>query len=455
MRTDGLTSLLESAPRLADVESIRRALASLNGAYDPAGWQLPLPPWARRRYEYDGPAAWRQLEARLGSGLEEQPFCIYAHVPICSSKCGFCDSYSFKVGAPIGRVAAAYVEALSAELAAWAGLGNLAARPVSTVHLGGGTPTCLGAHGLTRLAECLRDRFNIRPDTEWALESTVDALTPEVMEAMQNLGFRRLHLGVQTLEDDVRRLIGRRRTGAEVLEKIRQTLAMGWIVSVDLICGLPRQTWPGFLDGIEQLAAAGVDGMSLYELLVYRQNRRWSERHQVAAADHDRNLVHFLSGAHLLERRNYRKNLFNHWAGSRDKNTYFTFPMRGEDLLAVGAIADGVFGNFHYRHPVYSEYIAGAFGKHPVLEGGLVRNKVEERQRPVATALLSGTFAAETMEYHLPGSSSALLHRWEVNGLIRPAEAGLMTLTPSGSWFAGNMIREAGTCSDETQSTIC
>ena len=75
----------------------------------------------------------------------------------------------------------------------------------------------------------------------------------------------------------MRAAIGRRRPGGEAIIKIEDALARGWIVSVDLICGLPGQSLAGFLDGLRTLIGIGVDGFSLYELLIYPQNHRWAE----------------------------------------------------------------------------------------------------------------------------------------------------------------------------------
>lgn len=150
------------------------------------------------------------------------------------------------------------VDHLCYELRLWSEQGNLHRRPVSTVHLGGGTPTFLGETGLTRVVECCRECFHVSSDTEWALEATVESLTTGMIAAMHALGFRRLHIGVQSLEDPVRAEIGRRRPAAEVLEKVEATLARGWVVSVDLLCRLPLQTLEGFVAGIETLTAAGV-----------------------------------------------------------------------------------------------------------------------------------------------------------------------------------------------------
>ncbi|NLX09591.1 MAG: radical SAM protein [Chloroflexi bacterium] len=433
MQPDPFDEFFRHAPPTWGLEPIREAWCALGPRYDVNQWRLPLPPWVHRSYDYGGAQAWDMLRHDLALANDRQPFCIYLHVPFCSRKCGFCDSYSFKLGAHIPERIAGYVERLCYELQLWSAQGSLSRRPVSTVHLGGGTPTYLGEAALAQVIACCKACFATSPATEWALESTVEALTPGMIETMHALGFRRLHLGVQSLQDEVRTIIGRRRPAAEALERIAATLARGWIVSVDLVCGLPAQTLTGFVGDIEALIAAGVNGFSLYELLIYPQNRRWAERWGLTRRDHLTNYFTFMAGAQTLSAHGYTKNLFNHWADARDENIYFTFPTRQEDLLAVGTIADGVFGDFHYRHPPYTPYLKAACGGLPGLEGGLRRTAFESWLQPLRTRVLSGHFDARQVP--------ALLDEWQAHGLIT-CDAGGAHLTNSGSWFAGNMVHE-------------
>ena len=259
MRPATFDEFFRDVPPMLDVEAIRSEWLTLRD-YDVEQWQLPLPLWTQRAYNETGNQAWEALQRHLAGYHSTAPLCIYLHVPFCSSKCGFCDSYSFRLTSHKEERMQAYIDTLCAELRMWSRQGNLSQRPVSTVHLGGGTPTYLGEAGLSHLVKCCRELFLTTPTTEWALESTVESLTPAMITCMHDLGFRRLHLGVQSLEPGVRAEIGRRMSPEQVLECVRATRARDWIVSVDLICGLPYQTLRGHLEGIQALLDSGVDG---------------------------------------------------------------------------------------------------------------------------------------------------------------------------------------------------
>ncbi len=430
-------------PSSIDVEAVRDEWQALAPDYDVNDWRLPLPPWTQRLYDDSGEQAWDKVRQNLNDPNDlTKPICIYLHIPFCSSKCGFCDNYSFKLGAHQAAHIQGYVDRLCYELRLWSEQGNLRYRPVSTVHMGGGTPTFIGEAALTQIVECCRACFSISPSTEWALESTVQSLTPSMIETMHTLGYRRLHVGVQSLETRTRTEIGRRSSPAQALATIATTRALGWVVSVDMICGLPYQTLSGLIGDIDQLMAIGTNGISLYELLIYPQNRKWAEKQGLIGRSHLPNYWMYLAGANYLESKNYRHNLFNHWADASDKNIYFTFPMRDEDLLAIGGIADGMFGDYHYRHPRYAPYMQTAHSGMPGLEGGLRRTAQEEVFRPLTTRLLSGHIPAEVLPLLREVSDGVLPEHWLVRKLLKSNSRGGFDLTASGSWFVGNMIAE-------------
>lgn len=443
MQEQLFTTFFHHAPPGLDVDAIRAQWSALRSPYDVRQWVLPLPLWAKRPYDDSGAQAWGQLRQELTHAGDDKPFCLYLHTPFCASKCHFCDCYSFKLGAYQEQHIQRYVDQLCAELRLWSQQGNLHRRPVSTVHLGGGTPTFIGAAALEQVATCCRDCFAVSDATEWALESTVADLTPTMIRVMADLGFRRLHLGVQSLQPDIRAAIGRRRPSAAVLQRIADTLALGWVVSVDMVCGLPGQTLAGWVADLRTLLAAGVDGVSLYELLVYPQNQKWAAQQGLTQPDrHVTNYLLFQAGAALLAAHGFGKNLFNHWANGRDANVYFTFPTRHEDCLAVGTIGDGVFGQYHYRHGRYADYLRADMTQQPGLEGGLRRTAVENALQPLTTAVLAGTIPLTLRPalQHLTARGVTRQEQWQSAALITPGASGGFTLTPNGAWFAGNML---------------
>ena len=433
-----------AVPPEVGAEAIRREWLALRPPYQIDDRRLPLPVWARRGFTDTGEQAWSVLRRDVGRIGLARPFCVYVHIPFCASRCTFCDCYSFALRRYRTRHVEGYLALLAQEMRLWSRLGTLARRPVSTVHFGGGTPTFLGEEPLGRLVRGLREHLHMGPQTEWALESTSSEFSEEMSSALEGLGFTRLHIGVQSLQDDVRRSINRREPAAIVLEKIATAVAAGWVVSVDLILGLPGQTIEGVLGDIKALEAAGVDGFSLYELQLSSRNRKFAERYGLVGRG--RLSIYFLlqAAARLLTSLGYRKTLFNHFARGRDTNLYFTFPERGEDCLALGTIADGVFGDYHYRHPEYKAYCQTVNDAFPGLQGGLRRNALESRLHPLEVALLSASIPPELFADVLGRDrSESLFRRWRESALVEGApRPGCLCLTGNGSWFISQMMAE-------------
>lgn len=444
MEQQFFNQFFRSAPPEIDVVAIQQEWLALKPPYRIGDRQLPLPIWARRAFTETGEQAWAVLCRDVSHINRARPFCIYTHIPFCASRCNFCDCYAFRLKRHRAQHIKGYTTLLTQEIGLWSQLGTLSDRPVSTIHFGGGTPAFLGEAPFSRLVQVLRRNFHTDAYTEWALESTASEFTDEMCALLGGLGFTRLHIGVQSLEDRVRQLINRRTLASIVLEKIARAIAVGWIVSVDLIVGLPNQSLEGLLADIKSLAEIGVDGFSLYELQLSSRNRKFARQH--ALIDRDRSVNYFLlqAASRLLTSLGYRKTMFNHFARKRDTNRYFTFPERGEDCLALGTIADGVFGDYHYRHPEYAAYYRGINKAFPALHGGLRKNCLENQLHLLEVSLLSGSINSKLFRNVLGESRSNELFRcWRESALIEDdIQHGYLRLTANGSWFTGNMMAQ-------------
>ena len=430
------TFFASALPEL-DLDAIYAEWMACQPPFAIADRHLPIPAWARRAFTETGRDAWRVLQAELAGIPVQRPLAVYVHIPFCHRRCHFCDCYSFHLKSHHDDHIRRYVDLLKQEVALWAGSG-LAQRPVSTVHFGGGTPTTLGPVAFADLVQTCAAQLHTTAETEWALETTSSEFSPEMADTLYQLGFRRLHIGVQSLQAAVRQHINRQETGAMVLEKIAYALAQGWVVSVDMIFGLPEQTLNGFLADLKTLADLGVDGFSLYELQHSPRNRAFWQVHSLEHLPREWFYFFAQASAHYLAALGYQKTLFNHYARASDTNLYFTFPERGEDCLALGTIADGVFGDYHYRHPVYAEYCRESGGQFPGLQGGLRRNRLESSLHPLFTALMGNRVPPELLAEIVPPQR---VQQWlERRLLALHPTAGWYELTGNGSWFVGNMI---------------
>jgi oxygen-independent coproporphyrinogen-3 oxidase len=162
---------------------------------------------------------------------------IYIHVPFCHRKCTYCAFYSKPVHGADGF--GLYVDALLEEMEQRKG-GQ--AHPIRTVYFGGGTPSLLPLGELQRIVEGLRRCFDLSQVEEVTLEANPEDLTVDYLQGLRGVKFfNRLSIGVQSLDDEMLRLIGRRHTAAQALAAVENAHCVGFQnISVDFIYGLPQ-----------------------------------------------------------------------------------------------------------------------------------------------------------------------------------------------------------------------
>lgn len=195
---------------------------------------------------------------------------IYVHIPFCRSKCAYCDFYSMPLRDE--AVARATVGRLLDERDARAGeLGGL---PVTTVYVGGGTPSSLPAEALA----CLLDGLAVHNAGEFTVELNPDDVTPTLARILAGAGVNRVSMGVQSLDDNELRAVGRRHTAAQALRAVDTIVGAGITnISLDIILGLPGQTPESFSRSLEGLIATGVPHFSAY-ILSYEPGTRLTAR---------------------------------------------------------------------------------------------------------------------------------------------------------------------------------
>ena len=203
---------------------------------------------------------------------------LFISIPFCRSKCTYCN---FASGVYPASEHARYVDRLIADMA---GAGNWAARMgvelprrVDTVYLGGGTPSLLAPELLARLFRTIRAEFDLEPDAEITVECAPGQLADEMLEALVAAGVNRVSLGVQSFIDREAASSGRLHNRAMVLADVmRLRAARICNLNVDLIAGLPGQTFASWEESLMVLAAladAGVPHASVYMLEVDQDSR--------------------------------------------------------------------------------------------------------------------------------------------------------------------------------------
>lgn len=193
-----------------------------------------------------------------------EPISIYIHIPLCVSKCAYCDFTSYA-----GRAAQAeaYTRAVLREIRAQAAF--FGRRQVHTVFLGGGTPTLLGGAQVRAILGALREGFALLPDAEITMEGNPGTLTRENLDAYLAAGVNRLSLGVQSLDDGLLSAIGRIHTAREAVDAVRMAREAGFAnLNLDLMSGLPGQSAAQWRETLQGAIALSPEHLSCYSLIL-------------------------------------------------------------------------------------------------------------------------------------------------------------------------------------------
>src|SRR4051794_1157378 len=200
---------------------------------------------------------------------------VYVSVPFCRSKCTYCN---FASGVYPSGEHERYVERLIQDLTgagAWAShMGVELPRHVDTVYLGGGTPTLLAPELIERLFGTLGAEFEAEAGAEITVECAPGQLGDATLDALARVGANRVSLGVQSFIDREAHETGRLHSRAVVLDDLRRLRAAGIAnLNVDLIAGLPGQTFASWEESLSVLIDCGVPHASVYMLEVDEDSR--------------------------------------------------------------------------------------------------------------------------------------------------------------------------------------
>lgn len=388
----------------------------------------------------------RALEA---ASTDDGPLSLYVHLPFCERLCSFCGC-NVVVAKDRSR-ADPYLDDLIRELdLVRARLGSRTT--LAQIHWGGGTPTFLRGDQLERLARAVRERFQVAGDAEVAIEVNPATTNADQLTLLRGLGFNRISMGVQDLDSEVQRTIGRAQTFEETRALVAHARALGFTgINLDLIYGLPRQTpasWARTLGSVLELAP---DRLAVYSF-AYVPEARPNQRLLPAgeAATGRAKLELFRRAYSAFTEAGYRAIGMDHFARPSDELARAQSERRlgrnfqgytvtaATDTIAIGATAISDVGGAYAQNarPLGSHHAALAAGRFAT-ERGCWLTEDDRRRRAAINQLMcnfwldlgaDGAFAPERER----------LRDLEREGLL-VLRANEVELTPLGRFFVRNV----------------
>lgn len=287
-----------------------------------------------------------------------KPLALYIHIPFCRSKCIYCDFASW---AGAGSRVDAYLDALRQELFSWRSA--LRDYEVSTLFIGGGTPSILTGEQIGSILEDVRSVLPIRADAEITMEANPGTVSTDQLRICRQAGVNRISFGAQSLNDDLLKQLGRIHTAQEVGEAVAMARAAGLDnVSLDLMYALPGQTLSLWLDTLSQAIALKPDHISAYSLIVEEGTElcRRLQRGEIHVPNDDEAIEMQRAATEVLSRAGYdRYEVSNYAQPGRECRHNIVYWQRGE-YLGLGCAAHSLLGGERFENPrLLDRYLAG------------------------------------------------------------------------------------------------
>ena len=213
-----------------------------------------------------GAGAGRQPAA--GGVPTPPPLSLYVHLPWCLRKCPYCDfnSHEWRGGGREPLPEARYLDALQADLEA--SLPKVWGRGVSTVFLGGGTPSLFSPDAIERLLTMVRTHLRLAPDAEVTMEANPGTFEAQRFAAYAQAGVTRLSIGVQSFSDDALRALGRVHDARQARAAIEEAARSFASYNIDLMYALPGQDLAALRADLADALAFAPPHLSLYHLTI-------------------------------------------------------------------------------------------------------------------------------------------------------------------------------------------
>lgn len=188
---------------------------------------------------------------------------IYIHIPFCKKLCFYCDFYH--VITPENN--SAFISALIKELILRKDYLNN--EPVTTIYLGGGTPSVFSVADLGSILDKIHGNFNIQPDCETTIEMNPDDVNPGYLAGLRGIGINRVSLGVQSWRDSDLKMLNRRHNSQQATTALNDIFGAGFgNVTIDLIYGIPGMNAKEWEANLDYTFSFDIKHLSAYHLTI-------------------------------------------------------------------------------------------------------------------------------------------------------------------------------------------
>jgi oxygen-independent coproporphyrinogen-3 oxidase len=382
---------------------------------------------------------------------------VYAHIPFCRQRCMFCH-YPLKLGQAQSTEKDRYLDALEREFdiyLAKLGIDRVIAR---SILVGGGTPTYLSLAQQRRFFDMMAARIDMSTCRQYTFDVDPNTLLGDEGRArlgmMRDYGVDRLTIGVQSLDDEILRLMNRHHGAAEALESIAATHRAGMTVDIEFIFGFPGQTIAGWASMIDEACRLGVEEIQLYRLKIDAYGdyqgpiKQYLEKHPDAIPTVEQCVVMKQVAIDILAAHGYTENLrrvfskeYRHHSRYAHNQCCRLLDQIGIGLTAFSSLRD----RFALNTQFFETYYALIADGHLPIDRGIIRSR-EEQMRWAVVLPLKNRSARKSDFLRVTGEPldrqfRAKIAKLKEAGLVEEDDERLV-LTGLGAFFADEVAQQ-------------
>ncbi len=243
----------------------------------------------------------------------EENIGLYIHIPFCKQRCYYCDFITFS---NCDNSIDAYIESLLKEIKIYGNKKDI----VDTIFIGGGTPSYIDEVYIKKIMEELYSEFNIMENAEITIEVNPGTLNESKLKTYLDSGINRLSIGLQSLDDNILKKIGRIHNSEEFYSNYQLAREIGFKnINIDLMFDLPEENTNILLNTIEKVIELVPEHISFYSLILEEGTKLYNDYHsgKLILADEDEEREMYHKGIELLKKNGYQQYEISNFA--RDK----------------------------------------------------------------------------------------------------------------------------------------
>lgn len=304
--------------------------------------------------------------------MKQKELGIYIHIPFCKSKCYYCDftSYTNQCEEKIAN----YIGQVMEEMKQY----DFSNYNVTTIYIGGGTPSYINEKYIGKLLEKLKVRL-LENQTKWEdIEITIEVnpgtVTIQKLKLYKKVGVNRISIGLQSINDRLLKQIGRIHSYQDFIEVYQLASKTGFDnINVDLMIGLPNQTIQDIKQTLEELRKLEPNHVSVYSLIL-EDDTKMSEliregKLQLPEEELERHMYWYVKNT--LELRGYKHYEISNFAKEEKESKHNVNCWEQKEYIGLGATAHSYLNGVRFSNSAFTE-----MGKWDFTE-----KKIEEKQK--------------------------------------------------------------------------